>query len=26
VIYYVHKQMKNDGLKNLELLYKDMKY
>jgi redox-sensing transcriptional repressor len=26
VIYYVHKQMKDDGLKNLELLYKDMKY
>jgi len=26
VIYYVHKQMKADGIKNLELLYKDMKY
>ena len=26
VIYYVHKQIKDDGLKNLELLYKDMKY
>lgn len=26
VIYYVHKQMKSDGLKNLELLYRDMKY
>ncbi len=26
VIYYVHKQMKADGVKNLELLYKDMKY
>jgi len=26
VIYYVHKQMKADGTKNLELLYKDMKY
>jgi len=26
VIYYVHKQMKVDGLKNLELLYRDMKY
>jgi redox-sensing transcriptional repressor len=26
VIYYVHKQMKADGLKNLELLYKDIKY
>ena len=26
VIYYVHKQMKEEGLKNLELLYKDMKY
>jgi redox-sensing transcriptional repressor len=26
VIYYVHKQIKVDGLKNLELLYKDMKY
>jgi redox-sensing transcriptional repressor len=26
VIYYVHKQMKADGLKNLELLYKDTKY
>jgi redox-sensing transcriptional repressor len=26
VIYYVHKQIKADGLKNLELLYKDMKY
>jgi redox-sensing transcriptional repressor len=26
VIYYVHKQLKVDGLKNLELLYKDMKY
>ena len=26
VIYYVHKQMKLNGIKNLELLYKDMKY
>jgi redox-sensing transcriptional repressor len=26
VIYYVHKQLKVDGLKNLEILYKDMKY
>ena len=26
VIYYVHKLMKDDGLKNIELLYKDMKY
>jgi redox-sensing transcriptional repressor len=26
VIYYVHKQLKGNGLKNLELLYKDMKY
>ena len=26
VIYYVHKQMKVDGLKNIELLYRDMKY
>lgn len=26
VIYYVHKLMKVDGLKNIELLYKDMKY
>jgi redox-sensing transcriptional repressor len=26
VIYYVHKLMQNEGLKNLELLYKDMKY
>lgn len=26
VIYYVHKQMKADGLKNIELLYRDMKY
>jgi len=26
VIYYVHKMMKGDGQKNLELLYKDMKY
>ena len=26
VIYYVHKQIKNNGIKNLELLYKDMKY
>jgi redox-sensing transcriptional repressor len=26
VIYYVHKQMKRNGLKNLELLYRDMKY
>jgi redox-sensing transcriptional repressor len=26
VIYYVHKQIKGNGLKNLELLYKDMKY
>jgi redox-sensing transcriptional repressor len=26
VIYYVHKQLKDDGFKNLELLYRDMKY
>lgn len=26
VIYYVHKIMRTDGQKNLELLYKDMKY
>jgi redox-sensing transcriptional repressor len=26
VIYYVHKQMKSDGLKNIEQLYKGMKY
>jgi redox-sensing transcriptional repressor len=26
VIYYVHKQLKSNGIKNLELLYKDMKY
>jgi redox-sensing transcriptional repressor len=26
VIYYVQRMMKNEGLKNLELLYKDMKY
>jgi redox-sensing transcriptional repressor len=26
VIYYVHKQLKAEGLKNLEILYKDMKY
>jgi redox-sensing transcriptional repressor len=26
VIYFVHKQLKADGLKNLELLYRDMKY
>jgi len=26
VIYYVHKQLKSEGLKNLELLYRDMKY
>ncbi|HLP71900.1 MAG TPA: redox-sensing transcriptional repressor Rex [Bacteroidales bacterium] len=26
VIYYVHKQVKADGSKNLNLLYKDMKY
>ena len=26
VIYYVHKMIKADGQKNLELLYKDMKY
>jgi redox-sensing transcriptional repressor len=26
VIYYVHKQIKADGLKNIELLYRDMKY
>ncbi len=26
VIYYVHKEIKNNGIKNLELLYKDMKY
>jgi redox-sensing transcriptional repressor len=26
VIYYVHKMMKDDGLKNIEILYRDMKY
>jgi len=26
VIYYVHNQLKGNGFKNLELLYKDMKY
>ncbi len=26
VIYYVHKQIKADGIKNLQILYKDMKY
>jgi redox-sensing transcriptional repressor len=26
VIYYVHNQLKEDGLKNIELLYGDMKY
>lgn len=26
VIYYVHKQMKANGTKNLELLYRDIKY
>jgi redox-sensing transcriptional repressor len=26
VIYYVHNQMKVNGLKNLEILYRDMKY
>jgi redox-sensing transcriptional repressor len=26
VIYYVHKLLKDNGLKNIELLYKDMKY
>ncbi|HQG78087.1 MAG: redox-sensing transcriptional repressor Rex [Bacteroidales bacterium] len=26
VIYYVHKQIKADGQKNIELLYRDMKY
>jgi redox-sensing transcriptional repressor len=26
VIYYVHKLMKVEGLKNIELLYRDMKY
>jgi hypothetical protein len=26
VIYYVHKLIKVDGLKNIELLYKGMKY
>jgi len=26
VIYYVHKQYRVNGLKNIELLYKDMKY
>jgi redox-sensing transcriptional repressor len=26
VIYYVHKLMKEEGLKNIELLYRDMKY
>jgi redox-sensing transcriptional repressor len=26
VIYYVHKQMKVNGIKNLEILYRDMKY
>ncbi len=26
VIYYVHKQARGNGIKNLELLYRDMKY
>ncbi len=26
VIYYVHKLLKSEGLKNIELLYRDMKY
>jgi redox-sensing transcriptional repressor len=26
VIYYVHKLIQDEGLKNLEVLYKDMKY
>ena len=26
VIYYVHKQIKSEGFKNMELLYRDMKY
>ena len=26
VIYYVHKLLQDEGLKNLEILYKDMKY
>jgi len=26
VIYYVHKQIKAEGFKNLQILYKDMKY
>lgn len=26
VIYYVHKLMQDEGLKNLEILYRDMKY
>jgi redox-sensing transcriptional repressor len=26
VIYYVYKQLKGNGLKNLEILYRDMKY
>jgi redox-sensing transcriptional repressor len=26
VIYYVHKMMKVDGFKNIEILYRDMKY
>jgi redox-sensing transcriptional repressor len=26
VIYYVHKQLKSAGLKNIELLYRDMRY
>jgi AT-rich DNA-binding protein len=26
VIYYVHKQIRGNGLKNLEILYRDMKY
>jgi redox-sensing transcriptional repressor len=26
VIYYVHKQLKANGLKNIELLYRDIKY
>jgi redox-sensing transcriptional repressor len=26
VIYYVHRQIKNEGLKNIEVLYRDMKY
>ncbi len=26
VIYYVHKQIRSEGFKNIELLYRDMKY